>query len=60
MDWRIWRFKRRRKTENIISDGMFLEVEIDIADDFTDGVILEIEKFKGQKILLWGLCIDRR
>ena len=47
MDWRIWRFKRRRKTENIISDGMFLEVEIDIADDFTDGVILEIEKFKG-------------
>ena len=51
MEWRIYRFKER-ETENFICDGMFLEVKIDIADDFTDGVILEIGKLKAKRILL--------
>lgn len=51
MEWRIYRFKER-ETENFICDGMFLEVKIDIADDFTDGVILGIKRIEAKRILL--------
>lgn len=51
MEWRICIFKER-ETENFIRDGMLLKVKIDIADDFTDGVILGIGKLEAKRILL--------
>ena len=51
---------RKGETENFIRDGMLLEVEIDVADDLTDGVILEIGRLEAKRLPLWGLCKDRR